>query len=155
MNLRRGYLKMSPMLKEFNNRKTRSFLHAREYKNGCATFNIHHVWPLTWFYCVSFSKRMNEMHAWRARNCSLSFLNASHVDCNKLLQWSSIGLLEVTASETAISIVSITAFHWSIDRNCKWYYTRRLNIHHTVLYYSDPMWFTMERHPAPFFSHLL
>ena len=146
---------MSPMLKEFNNQKTRSFLHAREYKNGCATFNIHHVWPLTWFYCVSFSKRMNEMHAWRARNCSFSFLNASHVDCNKLLQWSSIGYLEVTASETAISIVSITAFHWSIDRNCKWYYTRRLNIHHTVLYYSDPLWFTMERHPAPFFSHLL
>ena len=31
----------------------------------------------------------------------------------------------------------------------------RLNIHHTVLYYSDPLWFTMERHPAPFFSHLL
>ena len=131
---------MSPMLKEFNNRKTRSFLHAREYKNGYATFNIHHVRPLTWFYCVSFSKRMNEMHAWRARNCSLSFLNASHVDCNKLLQWSSIGLLEVTASETAISIVSITAFHWSIDRNCKWYYTRRLNIHHTVSIHCGSQW---------------
>ena len=44
-------------------------------------------------------------------NCSLSFLNASHIDWNKLLQQSSIGLLEVTASETAISVVSITASH--------------------------------------------
>ena len=50
-------------------------------------------------------------------NCSLTFLNASHIDWNKLLQQSSIGLLEVTASETAISVVSITASHWSIDRN--------------------------------------
>ena len=48
-------------------------------------------------------------------NCSLTFLNASHIDWNKLLQQSSIGLLEVTASETAISVVSITASH--IDSN--------------------------------------
>ena len=33
--------------------------------------------------------------------------------------------------------------------------TKRLNIYHTVLYYSDSLLFTMERHPAPFFSHLL
>ena len=44
-------------------------------------------------------------------NCSLTFLNASHIDWNKLLQQSSIGLLEVTASETAISVVSIMASH--------------------------------------------
>ena len=48
-------------------------------------------------------------------NCSLTFLNASHIDWDKLLQQSSIGLLEVTVSETAISVVSITASH--IDSN--------------------------------------